>query len=177
MFEIDLLEQRWLEGCEPAEDLCSHGRLRIVIGDHVLTDGELDLGISESALGLLRTLTGNRRASVESERLILHGCGTMLMSGCPIGIDWDVEHRDGSVRLSNVVVCDDTRDGAATRLPVAADVPLAAYRRQIVGISLAAKEFFAAAGEKEIDDPFDRQQYDDFWREFDERLAAAARLA
>jgi hypothetical protein len=174
MFRIELLEQRWLEGGDPAADPCSHGRLRIVIADQVITQGELDLGISESALGLLRTLSEDRKSAEASERLILHGCGLILMMGCPIGIDWDVEHERDMVRLSHVVVCGDTDPEGEKRLNVAVEVPLSLYRQEVVALAQAVKDFFAASEDKYFDDPFDRQQYADFWREFDARLAAAA---
>ncbi len=49
-------------------------------------------GISESALALLRTLDKKYICDIENEEwLILHGCGTMLMLGCPISIHWTVK--------------------------------------------------------------------------------------
>jgi hypothetical protein len=172
VFRIDLLTQGWLDGCEPASDLCSHGRLRIVIAGTTITDGELELGISESALGLLRTLDADRRSSEEQERLIPHGCGVILMMGCPIGIDWDVEHAGDMVRVRNVIVCDGTSVDDERDLNVAVDVPAAVYREQVVALAKAVKQFFTTSPDKAIADPFDRRQYADFWREFDARLGA-----
>ena len=172
MFSVDLVEQAWLSG-DPVGDPCSHGRLRIVIGDQVITNGELDLGISESALGLLRTLSEDRSSEEASERLIPHGCGTILMMGCPIGIDWDVEHDRDIVRLSNVVVCDDVGPEGDRHLDAVAEVPLSEYRKEVVALARSVKEFFSASPEKHFDDAFDRRQYAHFWREFDARLAAA----
>jgi hypothetical protein len=173
VFEIDLLKQEWLEGCEAASDPCSHGRLRVVIGDATVTDGELDLGISESALGLLRTLDEDRRSATEQDRLILHGCGLILMMGCPIGIDWDVQHDGDVISLNNVIVCDGTGAGDERGLHVSAEVPAHEYREQVVTLADAVKRFFATGPEKVFDDSFDRQQYADFWQEFDARLASA----
>jgi hypothetical protein len=173
VFEIDLLNQEWLEGCEPASDPCSHGRLRVVMGDTTVADGELDLGISESALGLLRTLDQDRRSETEQDRLILHGCGLILMMGCSIGIDWDVRHDGDMVRLHNVIVCDGTGPEGERDLHVSVEVPAHQYREQVVKLADAVKRFFAAGPEKAFDDAYDRQQYADFWREFDARLAAA----
>jgi hypothetical protein len=171
VFRIDLLEQGWLEGCDATSDLCSHGRLRIVIGDTTVADGERNFGISESALGLLRTLEADRRSAADQERLIVCGCGLILMMNCPFGIDWDVQHAGDFVRVRNVVVCDGTceRD-----LHVSADVPMSDYREQVVALANAVKQFFAASPDKVFDDPFDREQYAAFWQEFDARLAAAS---
>ena len=171
MFRIDLLEQDWLDGCDAASDLCSHGRLRIVIGDTTVADGEDNFGISESALGLMRTLKDDRHSALEEERLIVCGCGLILMMNCPFGIDWDVEHAGDLVRVRNVVV----DDGACERdLHVSTDVPRAEYRQQVVALAKAVKDFFGASPDKVFDDSFDRDQYLAFWQEFDARLAAAS---
>jgi hypothetical protein len=148
--------------------------LRIVIANAVVVDGEIDLGISESALGLLRTLDQDRHSDQESDRLILHGCGLILMMGCPIGIDWDVEHGNDKVRLSQVVVCDGTGPEDEKHIDVSEDVPLSVYGREVVGLAIAVKRFFAADDAKTFKDPFDREQYARFWAEFDARLASAA---
>ncbi|MDP9258904.1 MAG: hypothetical protein M3Q31_20485, partial [Actinomycetota bacterium] len=132
VFRIDLLEQGWLDGCEAESDLCSHGRLRIVIGQRTVADGELDVGISESALALLRTLDQDRRSAEKQERLIFHGCGAILMMGCPIGIDWDVVHDGDVVRLRNVIVCDGTAAGDERDRHLSIDVPATEYREQVV---------------------------------------------
>jgi hypothetical protein len=174
VFRIDLLEQGWLDGCEGESDPCSHGRLRIVIGQRTVADGELDLGISESALALLRTLDQDRRSAEEQERLILHGCGLILMMGCPIGIDWDVEHDGDVVRVRNVVVCDGTAAGDERDLHLSVDVPATEYREQVVALAEAVEHFFAASPHKAFDDSFDGEQYADFWREFEARLTAAS---
>ena len=174
MFRIDLLEQGWLDGCEATSDPCSHGRLRIVIGGTAVTDGEHDVGISESALALLRTLNEDRCSATEQERLILHGCGLILMMGCPIGIEWDVEHNDEVVRIRNVIVCDGTGAEHERDLHLAVDVPATEYRDQVVALAESVKRFFAASPDKAFEDSFDRQQYADFWREFEARLAAVS---
>jgi hypothetical protein len=110
-FHIEIVTQGWLGEDGPntgdpeaaAYDLCSHGDIRLVIGGETIASGDDgEYGISEAALGLLRTITANRTRSPltppESlpghgraeeaqtfERLIPHGCGTFLMMGCPIG--------------------------------------------------------------------------------------------
>jgi hypothetical protein len=51
-FQIEIIEQGWLEGSSPEEDLCSHGKIKLTIGGHSITSGHEDYGISESALAL-----------------------------------------------------------------------------------------------------------------------------
>jgi hypothetical protein len=111
-FQIEILEQDWLRGGEAEDDLCSHGRIRLVIGGQVIATGELgphEYGISESALALLRTLERDHSPKHPvAERLVFHGSGLILMMGCPIGIDWTVKHKRGRIHISDVVRYDTT---------------------------------------------------------------------
>jgi hypothetical protein len=127
-------------------------------------------GISESALALLRTLGADHSPEHPvAERLLLHGCGAILMMGCPIGIEWDVRHAPGAVSLSNVRRIDGT-DGRPIRFPVAqAMVSAEEYRRAIVGFAAEAKSLFEGVP-KRITDSFDRQQYETFWAEYNSLL-------
>lgn len=76
------------------------------VGSTVITQtgiGE-EWGISESALALLRTLDSDYVCFPKCEEgLILHGCGALLMSGCPISIHWSVQHKGDEVFLSDFV--------------------------------------------------------------------------
>ena len=103
---------------------------RVVIGGAVIASGDDgDYGISEGGLALLRTLDQPHTADHPiAEHLIPHGCGTMLMMGCPIGLDWEVRHRGDDVLLSNVIAYPTTAEsdeapirgrgsGALRRLP------------------------------------------------------------
>ncbi len=159
-FQITIIEQSWLPGASAEEDLCSHGRIRLLIGGQQITSGKEDYGISESALSLLRTL----------QRVIFHGCGTMLVMGCPIGVDWDVHHVADRVRISKVVRYDGTGDGDATTFPnLIVDLSETEYRDQVLAFAQEAKKPFSGIAKTFADD-FDRQQYNDFWREYDALL-------
>ena len=138
-------------------------------------DGEGDYGISEGALALLRTLESDYSPSEGGfpERLLPHGCGMILMMSCPIGIDWSVSHINGRVRLRDVVRYDSTDDAEATHFPeVVVELSEDEYRRQIVAFGQKAKEPFAGV-EKDIPDEWDREQYEQFWKEYEELLARA----
>jgi nucleotide-binding universal stress UspA family protein len=137
-----------------------------------LTDGSEDYGISESALALLRTLERDHSpGSPLAERLVFHGCGTMLMMGCPIGIDWSVRHESDSVHLDGIVVYPSTNeDRDAIRSDAVVLLPLAEYRSQVLAFAERARDFFRQAPRKLFCDAFDRGEYEQFWREFDSIL-------
>src|SRR5262249_54458019 len=170
-FSIAIVSQGWLAGCSPEEDLCSHGRIRLVIGGVVVSPGDEEYGISESALALLRTLTADHTSECPvAERLVFHGCGAILMMGCPIGIDWDVRHAPGAVELSDVRRYE-TTDGRPVLYPqVRAALPAEDYRRAVVAFAAEAKALFAGVP-KAVTDSFDREQYTAFWQEYERHLA------
>ena len=67
-FHIEITEQGWLgtpsDDYDPTvADLCSHGDIRLIIGGEVVAvgDGGDGYGISEAALGLLRTMAPTTR--------------------------------------------------------------------------------------------------------------------
>jgi hypothetical protein len=181
--EILITQQGWLGendrdlDYDPAAvDLCSHGGIRLTIGGQVIALGEDDYeyGISESALALLRTLESDHSPERRvAERLIFHGCGAILMMGCPVGIDWSVSHVDGQVRIDDVVRYDTTDETEAVRFPgVAAELSEDEYRLQVVAFAERAKEPFEKIAKEPVDD-FGQQQHVDFWEEFDTRLSRA----
>ena len=185
LLEILITRQGWLGENDPdldydpaPVDLCSHGGIRLTIGGKVIALGEDDdeYGISESALALLRTLESDHSPDRRvAERLIFHGCGLILMMGCPIGIDWSISHVDGQVRLDDVVRYDTVDENEAVRFPgVAAQLSEDEYRLHVVAFAEQAKEPFERIP-KEFADDFEQQQYEDFWEEFDARLNRAVR--
>jgi hypothetical protein len=182
-FEIEITTQGWIdpELHDAPADLCSHGDIRLEIGGGVIVSGDAEPGevadwwtISTSALALLRTLESDhspldRRVA---ERLILH-CGVIEMLTCPIGVDWSVTHRGGRVRLYDVVRFDTVDETETVRFP-GLEVELAddEYRLPVVAFAEKAKEPFVGT-EKTPADDYEQQLYEEFWREYDERLRRA----
>jgi hypothetical protein len=172
LFELNLIEQNWL-GEEPDQfDLCSHGRLVLKMAGVRILDEREEYGLSESALALLRTLERDHTPSATlAEKLIFHGCGMELMIGCPIGVDWNVRHKDQSVLIDNVRrwdFPDENRPTCFEGLTIA--IPAETYRKPIVAFARQVKAFFAGQN-KEFFDEKDRLAYENFWCEFDNLLA------
>ncbi len=170
-FEIEILKQGWLGSTQTEYDLCSHGRIRLVIGGQVISSGEEEYGISESALALLRTLNSNHsKAHPVAERLVFHGCGTLLMMGCPIGIDWNVTHTQEGVRLDNITKFDTTNEEQSIKYN-GLEAPLSRedYRRRVFQFATKAQQLFQESPRSYYDD-FDRQQFETFWAEYNALL-------
>jgi hypothetical protein len=175
-FEIEITSQGWItdEASSELDDLCSHGNLRLVIGGCVVApgDGDDNYTLSTSALMLLRTLESDHVPGPDVERLILH-CGQLWMASCPVGIDWRVTHADGHVRLSDVVRSDDVDVRRATRFPgLVAELSEDEYHRRITAFAASAKQPFIGI-EKRFHENTDREDYREFWAEYDERLSRA----
>ena len=177
-FKIEILEQGWLGSEQTDYDLCSHGRIRLVIGGQVITSGEENYGISESALALLRTLKSNHdETNPVAERIVFHGCGTLLMMGCPIGINWSVTHAQGCVILNNIIRFDTTNEERSTKFPnLEARLAEVEYRKQVISFAVKAKQPFLESPRTYYDD-FDRQQFESFWKEYDALLKSEERPA
>ena len=175
-FEIEITSQGWItdKPSSKLDDLCSHGNLRLVIAGCVVApgDGDDDYTLSTSALALLRTVESDHIPGPDVDNLILH-CGQLLMLSCPVGIDWQVTHSDGHVRLSDVVRFDDVDVRKAKRFPdLVAELSEAEYREEIAAFARAAKQPFVGV-EKRFHEDVDRQDYEEFWAEYDDRLSRA----
>jgi hypothetical protein len=180
-FEIEILSQGWLGDGDPdltydpaSIDMCSHGAISLTIGGRLIarSDDDREYGISESALALLRTLESNHSPDRPvAERLIFHGCGGILMMGCPVGIDWSVSHHGGHVLIDRVMRYDTTDETKPVRFPgLAVQFPEDEYCREIVGFARQAKDLFNGVT-KEISDDYDQEQYEAFWGEYEARFS------
>ncbi|HZI20164.1 MAG TPA: hypothetical protein VEY09_16385 [Pyrinomonadaceae bacterium] len=170
-FQVKVIEQAWLDGCSSEEDLCSHGKIELAIGGEPVTSGDEDYGVSESALALLRTLNSNHSSDkTVAEHLIVHGCGTMLMFGCPIGVGWEVAHSNGRVRISKVVRHDEYGEADVVEFPnLDVEMTEEEYRREIVAFAKEAKLLFTGVT-KVFTDEYGQKEYEDFWEEYDRLL-------
>ena len=175
-FAIEIIEQHWLESTEQegiSYDLCSHGSIRLMIGNQPIAPEDNDYGISESALAMLRSVYADHTPEKPlAERMVFHGCGAMLMMGCPIGLDWSVRHEGDTVRIGDVVRYDTTYESKAVRFPeLSVLLSTSEYKRQVAQFATGAKEFFAGSTKK-FDEDWEKQKYDAFWVEFDQLLNA-----
>ena len=181
VFELSIRNQHWLgEPSEQAHDGCSHGGIRAVIAGTVVTSDDDDYGISQSALSLLRTLEQDHTLAepVNGGYLLSHGCGYPINFGCPnFGTDWVVRHEGDRVVFSQA-----THDAAGvvgrrdrleeTEFDVRARVPISHYRQQIVAFAKEARDFYHASGPRQLEE-WEQEFHQQFWVEYDERLARA----
>jgi hypothetical protein len=170
-FHIEILEQSWLGNEPPQFDLCSHGRLSLEVEGQVILDGREFYGISETALALLRTLDHDHTLLQSlAEKLIFHGCGTVLMMGCPIGVDWTVIHENDRVQLSQFRRWDSPDEQHPQEFPgLSVTLSFKEYKNQVMAMAAQVREFFQ--GEfKQFFDVQDQLAYERFWSEFELRF-------
>ena len=162
-FTINVLDQGWLNDSPPELDLCSHGHLALEIGGVQIEEGKEDYGISESALALLRTLQDNHTADHPvAQQMIFHGCGAILMMGCPIGINWVVEHVGQTIHIFDVVKYPTTNEADAIQFSgLGVEVSFPDYAKSILSFAREAKSIF---GEKKFFDDHDQRMYVEFLR-------------
>ena len=165
-FSIEIVEQGWIAPDAGDEDLCSHGRIRLVIEDETILDGgpDVGVGVSETALALLRTLDSDHtRDAPVAERLVFHGCGMILMLGCYMGVDWEVHHDGDQVQLSKVCVDDGPAQNIATTLT------RNEYEGALLAFADEATQPFRGVT-KRVTGEFERDQYQAFWGEYNQIL-------
>jgi len=174
-FAVEILEQTWLAGCSPSEDLCSHGRIRLIIAGQTIASETADYGISESALALLRTLAHDHTPTRPlAERLIFHGCGGLLMSGCDIGINWSVYHQNGWIQIADVIRYDTNSEQGVIEFPhLRVRLPETTYRQVVIAFARHAESFFEGI-EKQTNGELYPGEYHAFWNEYHHLLAAYA---
>ena len=174
MLKLEALDLQWLREVEDhSDDQCAHGRMLLEIDGATLVrpeDGLLTL--SAAGLFLLRTLTDDHTVSsrIAEANLLLPCCGFFLVAGtgrfpvvihgCPNGVDLEVTHAGGRVTVRSAEVLK--------------SVPEAAWRSAVVSFAATIRDFYAASAPKNAAfDQSDREGWAAFWREWDERWAAA----
>ena len=142
-FEITILDQGWLDDAWEV-DLYSHGHIRLTVGGIAVSDETMNYGISDSALALLRTVESDHTADQPvADRLFFHGCATIPMMACPIGVNWEVRHHSGLVDLSEFVQYPSVDELNAIRFPgLRVTLPLDAYRDQVLTFARQAKSLY-----------------------------------
>lgn len=168
-FSIEIIENHWLFTEDIHSDLCSHGKVKVEIGNELIAgikDDE-DWTLSATALFLLRTLERNHTKENQVGEHLIPCCGHFLVyrddmdevyvGGCPSGIDWEVIHENGNVKLK-------TESGKETT------ITFDLYKTQVLNFVDKIEIFFKESGEKKIpEDEFDRNGYLEFWNEWNKR--------
>ncbi len=165
-FSIEINEMHWLFDENSDADLCAHGNLTVRIGDELIAGikEDEDWTISATALFLLRTLERNHSKENPVGEHLIPCCGHLFIfteeteevyiGGCPNGIDWEVIHQNGSIKLR-------TESGKETLL----DFDF--YKSEILEFVDKVENFYIQSGEKIIpDNEFERNGYLEFWNEW-----------
>jgi hypothetical protein len=140
-FQVRMVDQGWLLP-DVENDFRSVGRLTLTIDGQEIVSSDEQYGIAETALALLRTIDRDFHPD-PGHRLVLHGCGLVVMSGCPIGAVWRVQHSGESVHISDVALYPTTNDEMAVRFEgLRVMVPSDEYARDVVSFARAARTMF-----------------------------------
>ena len=140
---------------EQAKDSCVHGTPVLELDGVLITDGE-DWCVSASAFRFLQTLSENHFCGGEEQ--MFPCCGhflipsedlqTVSIGGCPNGIDFDIIHENGNVRIRVGGVCH--------------TVPYKEYREAVLSYARQIEEFFHKNPPREFDDSYDKNGFTAF---------------
>ena len=160
MFSVEASDLHWMEGQNPAYDLCLHGNAVAIIGDEVLQ--YKNAAVSSTALYLLKSIKEDHRINESNQ--MLPCCGFFMIpnetltkvdiSGCPNGVDWSVLHENDTVVLI-------TEAGKRTAIPIDE------YRQTVFAFADLIESFYKSSEDKIMpEDEFDRNGYVAFWNEW-----------
>ncbi|MBA5791169.1 hypothetical protein H1R17_00500 [Flavobacterium sp. xlx-214] len=163
-FYIKVTNLHWIKNFDDEDDLCAHGNVIVKIGDEIICDeNSLDFTIFATALYLLRSLSKNyKKGDYDSQFLPCCGFftyfdenGSPMISGCPNGIDWTIEH------INNHQIKHTSENGTE------AIINIEDYKIMVYEFVDKIEEFYAISKPKRIpEDEFDRGSYLEIWEEW-----------
>jgi hypothetical protein len=170
-FRIDLLKQYWIDEDPNNEtDLCSHGDVYLQIGDYVLSNEHSNgWTVASAALRLMKSAI--EEYDGENDLQILPCCGYLRMfPSCPNYVTWSTKLEDHVVQISNLEASENKVNGHKIYNETFI-IDLKQYQKQIVNFAKKVREFYIDSKPRIIDDEFDREQYELFWKEFNDYYA------
>jgi hypothetical protein len=180
LFMVELLTQDAETGLAPCDPL-SAGTMRVTMAGVEVWNDETNL--TSSALCLLRTTRGDFVGPIEGvsdTNPLIHHCGVLPETGCPIGASWRVRHIGANVHIDRIVRASEIdRDEDVAGIPLPFVMPREDYARPIRAFALAVR----AELEREPDryraepDPFYAHMFEQFWTEYDMLLSSSELIA
>ena len=169
-FKIRILDQYWItKNPDNKIDLCSHGLIDLRVNDNCISDEtDDDWTINTAGLMLLRTVESDHY--VDDTYPIIPYCGQLGMIGCPISIDWTVEHQDDNVIIKDIKKYP-TTDGKEVieYKGVIVEIGKIQYAREVVRFCDSIKDYFKGK-ERDFKNDYNKQEWESFWQEFNNLL-------
>jgi hypothetical protein len=167
-FGVELLSQNWIDNVpDDGGDLCSHGKILLTVNDMILCDeNSVDWTVAASGLRLMKSAIYGYDSKSEFE--LIPCCGYLKMfPSCTRYITWDTAIKDNIILLSNVQ-CSKTNNDELKVLSDRFEIRSIDYVEQVLSFGNKIKEFYASALERTFDNKWEKENYELFWREFNE---------
>ena len=178
VIKLELRNPHWIKGeDDDPEDQCAHGHIKFIIDDLVISDGSEDWTVSAAALFLLRTIDfdHSKEEPVSESNYLIPCCGfnpfktegnrfDLLLMGCNHGINPEVIHSNEGITF---------RHSGETRTVPKSDWALAVskFTNQVLA-------FYKSSSVKvSVTDKYDREGWQLFWQELNQRNDMAQKLA
>jgi hypothetical protein len=175
IFELKLLSQNWIDdNPKNTTDLCSHGMIYLRInGEEILTEQDGEWQVSTSALSMLRSIFPDCN---KDNPPMIQCCGMILMTGCPISVDWTVIHKNDSIILDSIYKCPTVNE--EDRIYYfneghEIEVDKTEYVQEILCFSEAVYNFFTKSKPRSIEDKTDKKLFESFMIEFTQLIKDA----
>lgn len=167
-FKIQLLTQNWIDNAtDDGRDFCSHGQVQLMINDIVLcNENSGDWTVASSALGLIKSAIYGYDSKTDFE--LIPCCGYLrIFPSCPRCITWDTEINDNVIVISNIQ-CSEVEKDKLKSLSSKLEIPYMDYVTQVLNFSNKIINFYSSSIPRKFDDKWDKEQYELFWKEFNE---------
>lgn len=167
-FVIELLAQNWIDNKpDNSEDLCSHGKVLLKINDIVLSDENSgEWTVASSALRLMKSAIYGYDS--KSDLQLLPCCGYLrLFPSCPNYITWDVTIIEDIVFISNIQCSKNEKNGLKI-IDHNFQINFMDYASQILDFADKVIKFYSLSLTRKFYDKFDEEDYQLFWKEFNE---------
>lgn len=167
-FRIQLLTQNWIDNVsDDGKDLCSHGKVQLMINGIVLSnENSGDWTVASSGLKLMKSAIYGYDSGIDFE--LISCCGYLRMfPSCNRYITWDTEINDNLIIISNIQ-CPEVDKEELKPLSGKIEIQYMEYTTQVLNFANKVIEFYSSSLPKQFYSKYEEEEYKLFWKEFNE---------
>lgn len=165
-FTLKLQSQFWIDkNPDNTTDYCSHGNVVFKINEMTFLDGEDDTRkVVSAALRLM--MSALRDYSSDSDLELIPCCGALMGPGCPTFLTYNTSISEKAVTITRIINSYNRVDGESI-IDGPFIIDKVDYIKQVLSFARKVKAFYAKSKLREFIDEYDKNEYERFWRDFE----------
>lgn len=167
-FKVELLTQNWIDNkLDDGFDFCSHGKVLLMVNDIVLSnESSGDWTVASAALRLMKSAIYGYDSKDDLE--LIPCCGYLrLFPSCPNYITWDTTIHNNAIIVSNIQRSKNEKNGLKV-INGSFQIQYKEYIMEVLSFADKIKKFYSSSSPRKFYDKFDEEEYELFWKEFNE---------